>query len=284
MIYRNGNTTVLLCPDGTKIRHTPDGQIPQPVRPESIDIKITDYCENNCWFCYEHSNNKGTHSDLQHPILETLEAGTELAIGGGNPLSHPDIESFLKRMKTKGVICNLTVHQNDYNFAKPYIIRLMIDRYVHGLGISVGDKECNVQIADKIKDRVLFHTILGITPLDVITELSQRNKVLLLGSKRLQPNNDAINGLRDFIVNKSELIVGLYFDNLACEQLDVRSLVDTETWNKRYMGGDGIFTMYIDLVKEYGYTSSVDKSVSYALSESPNIRNLFAQIRQNTIG
>ena len=39
------------------------------------------------------------------------------------------------------------------------------------------------------------------------------------------------------------------FDNLALEQLNVKRLLSSEEWNNFYMGDDGKFTFYIDLVK-----------------------------------
>ncbi|MDR2345234.1 MAG: radical SAM protein [Planctomycetaceae bacterium] len=281
MFYKNGNTAVILCSDGTKIRYIPDDELPQPVRPESIDIKITNYCRNNCWFCYEHSNPNGQHGNLNHPILETLEAGTELAIGGGNPLAHPQLESFLSRMRSKKVVCNLTIHQKDYVKNKQYIDEIVLHRFVNGLGISVGDIDDNLQIHDDIRKRVVVHTIIGITPVSVIQKISQRYKVLLLGNKNQQPDIAIINEIRNYITNCGDMVEALYFDNLACEQLDVRSLIDDNTWKSRYMGDDGMFTMFIDLIQECGYVSSVDKDIGVSLSESSTIRDVFSKIRQS---
>ena len=48
--YQNGNTTVTLMSDGTKIREY-EG-VPLVVHPESIDIKITDHCNLGCRYCF----------------------------------------------------------------------------------------------------------------------------------------------------------------------------------------------------------------------------------------
>jgi intein/homing endonuclease len=48
--YQNGNTTVTLMSDGTKIREY-EG-VPLVLHPESIDIKITDYCDMGCSYCF----------------------------------------------------------------------------------------------------------------------------------------------------------------------------------------------------------------------------------------
>lgn len=38
--YQNGNYTVTLYEDGTKVREFPDDRAPAPEYPESIDVKI----------------------------------------------------------------------------------------------------------------------------------------------------------------------------------------------------------------------------------------------------
>ena len=39
------------------------------------------------------------------------------------------------------------------------------------------------------------------------------------------------------------------FDNLAIEQLEVKRLVKDDEWEEFYMGDDGNFTYYIDMVE-----------------------------------
>ena len=97
--YRNGNVLVRICEDGTKYRFTPEGSVAAPEFPESIDLKITGFCEENCPMCHENADSYGSHANLSHPLLESIPAYTELAIGGGNPMAHPDLYSFLKRLK-----------------------------------------------------------------------------------------------------------------------------------------------------------------------------------------
>ena len=90
-VYRNGDTLVTLYQDGSKIRRFPD-EGANPLFPESIDLKITDYCDAGCAWCHEGSTRRGKHADLNLAFLSTLRAGTEIAIGGGNPLDHPRLE------------------------------------------------------------------------------------------------------------------------------------------------------------------------------------------------
>jgi MoaA/NifB/PqqE/SkfB family radical SAM enzyme len=109
-LYQNGNYSVKLYSDGTKIKTTKDDKFIASF-PDSMDLKITDYCDMNCPMCHEKSSVNGKHSNLNEEFLSTLKRGTELAIGGGNPLSHPDLIPFLTRMKEQGIVCNLTVNE-----------------------------------------------------------------------------------------------------------------------------------------------------------------------------
>ena len=184
--YTNGNCIVTIYNDGTKVRFTPDDDF-LPEFPESIDIKITNYCDRNCLMCHEQSSINGKHADLNSEFLNTLVAGTELAIGGGNPLSHPELISFLNRMKEKGIICNLTVNQEHFEKNIEYLQKLIDEKLIYGLGISVLNENHNNEIIDfalKNKNTVL-HLIAGIVNKELLEKFYDKNiKILFLGYKK----------------------------------------------------------------------------------------------------
>lgn len=84
--YKNGNTQVTILTDGTKIREYEDGVVPYGEHPESIDIKISDYCDMGCEFCHESSTTSGKHGDLTKltELLEHLPPGVEIACLDGD--------------------------------------------------------------------------------------------------------------------------------------------------------------------------------------------------------
>lgn len=49
--YINGNVKVTLYTDGTKIQEWSDDELANPIFPNSMDIKITNFCDLNCKFC-----------------------------------------------------------------------------------------------------------------------------------------------------------------------------------------------------------------------------------------
>lgn len=109
-VYRNGNETLILGFDGTKVRMC-RGKTSEPVFPESIDVKITDRCEHNCPFCYEGCTENGLDGEIPEKLFASLPPFTELAIGGGNPTLHPDLFSLPKKYN---VHMNLTLHADDF--------------------------------------------------------------------------------------------------------------------------------------------------------------------------
>lgn len=289
--YRNGNYSVLLMEDGTKIRWNDEDNLTADF-PESIDIKICNKCDMACPSCHEQSTCDGVLGNLNNPILDTLHPYTELAIGGGNPLEHPDLIPFLQKMKDKHVICNLTVNLEHFLNNEVYLRTWSERKLIHGIGISVGRciTEEEAELISSFPNSVV-HVIAGIVTNDVLDTLSGHNiRLLILGYKKVgrgtayykkyERRVDHLirvlsNGL-SFWKNKFKLIS---FDNLALEQLDVKSLVTDKEWEEGFMGNDGQYTMYIDLCKnEYAVASTMER---YPIPEDiMTINELFAIVKE----
>jgi hypothetical protein len=71
------------------------------------------------------------------------------------------------------------------------------------------------------------------------------------------------------------------FDNLALEQLNIKDKVSPNEWERSYMGDDGSFTMYVDLVKEQYAVSSISERHDIFSSD---IRDLFKAVRRDAHG
>lgn len=292
-IYRNGNYDVYLFDDGTKIRHRPD-EVPDdqqmiPAFPESIDLKISNRCDIGCPQCHEKSVPNGELADLNDPVLNTLHAGTELAIGGGNPLEHPDLDEFLLRMKRQGVIVNMTVHLDHFISSYDRIKQMYENKFVYGVGISV-NRPVSLKEIEMIKsiDNVVIHLIAGLVTNDTLASLMGRGmKILILGYKRFGRGellyerssfiDEAIKRLADDLPSLANHFPVISFDNLAIRQLELRKLFSDDEWSEFYMGDDGQFTMYIDLVKREYAVSSTSKRHPI-LQDS--IDKLFASVRE----
>ena len=257
--YDNGNYHVNInILNGTKIREN-NLDFFEAQFPENIDLKITNYCDVNCAFCHEDFTIHGEHSILDAEFFRTLRPYTELAIGGGNPLSHPELISFLINLKKSKILANLTVNQ--IHFEKHYnLLRYLMDKeLIRGLGVSlVNPTDKFISMVQGV-DNLIIHTINGIVSKNQISKLYDKDlKILILGYKLIRRGMDyysesvdrniemMYNLLKDGMVEHFKIVS---FDNLALNQLRVKSLISEELWDEFYMGDDGKHTMYIDLVK-----------------------------------
>lgn len=289
--YKNGNYDVMIWENGTKLRYNKEDRF-LPEFPESIDCKITNYCKGtNCVFCHENSGPNGKHANLNHPIFDSLPSFTELAIGGGNPLSHPMLDKFLERMAAQKVICNLTVHLN--HFEQYYeLIKYYVDNHLlYGIGISVNDNinEKQIKMIEDMPNAVV-HVIAGVVRYSTLMKLANHNiKLLILGyktfgrgEKYFDELSDTIRGNIDYMYKHMYELRDWFplisFDNLAIEQLNVKELVSPDEWEKTYMGNDGQYTMYVDLVNNKFAVSSVSRRLP--IGEETDIKKLFEVIKK----
>ena len=267
--YKNGNYNVSIFSDGTKIRQNNLDYF-EPDTIESCDIKITNKCDRNCKFCHEASSNFGKHGDILNvPFLEKLHPYCELAIGGGNPLTHPDLNAFLLKCKERRHIPSMTVNQIHFEKEFDRIYKMCQDRLIFGLGISLVN--LTPQFLEKVKKipTAVIHVINGLVTEEQLRLLKDNGlKVLVLGYKEFRKGKKLYEEMPQVINYGISIMKNLLptiieegwfnvisFDNLALKQLNVRSLMSKDEWDKFYMGDDGLegsqtsATMFIDLVK-----------------------------------
>lgn len=284
--YINGNYTVRIYSDGTKIRFSNDDEF-YPIFPESIDLKITNQCDLRCPMCHEKSTPMGKEGDLNHPFFDTLVPGTELALGGGNPLSHSSLIPFLLRMKLKGIICNITVNQVHLIKHQELIQKLIDERLINGVGISITKDLFIEEIIDFLakNPNSVVHVIAGIITPKLLEKLYDHNiKLLILGYKYVgrgesyfsDKNEENMNWLEQNILDISSHFSIVSFDNASIHQLKMKHKV--EDYKTLYMGDDGEYTMYIDLVKKQFAMSSVTRK-RYKLKE--NIVSMFNKVKKD---
>jgi len=220
----------------------------------------------------------------EYRFLATLKPYTEVALGGGAITTFPDLDRLLNFLKNKKVFANITVHQKELldNYER---IQKYIDKdLVKGVGVSItGYDQAVWQFAKKNKN-VVLHVIAGYSDVSrLLMNDGYANgglKLLILGYKnwgrgakllRDNPNwcrsvkfKDVLSSSMEEWERRLPELFEAYkvvsFDNLALEQLHVKDHVDEATWNRFYMGGDGNFTVYVDLVeKKYASHSTAEK-------------------------
>lgn len=256
--YINGNYTVQLYSNGTKIRSTEEEDF-VPSFAECMDVKITNQCDMMCKFCHEDSIPEGKHGKiLNSEVINSLHPFTEIAIGGGNPLAHPDLHLFLRNLREKRIIANMTVNQKHFMDSWFYLKYLSEDeKLIYGLGVSLVNSSKEFIETIKAFPNAVIHVINGVTPLSELQKLYDHNlKILILGYKYFRRgigfySNKVETRKSDIYDNLTEILKHfntVSFDNLAIEQLNVKRIMSKEKWNQFYMGDDGKYTFYIDLV------------------------------------
>lgn len=295
--YRNGNYNVLIFDDGTKVRQTNES-VWKPDFAENIDIKLTDKCTGtNCTYCHEGSGPNGKNGDILNlKFFDTLHEGQEVALGGGNVFEHPDLLVLLEKLKNKHIICNITVNQFHFFKYLDLIKTLIKDKFVYGVGVSLNYP--TQQLIDTLKEsifkNVVIHTINGILTKEQVEKLKNNNlKLLILGYKHLRRGDDYFNKEKDLIEKNQKWLKDnimslmghfnvISFDNLALEQLDMKSKMSEAARNKLYMGDDGTTTFYIDCVnKQFAQSSTSLLDKRYPLLD--NIDDMFKVITENKI-
>ena len=305
--YNNGNYTVELYSDGTKIRSTIEDEF-IPNHPESIDLKITNYCDAGCKWCHEDSTIRGKHAsiDFLMNLSSELPAGMEIAIGGGNPLDYPtdNLYMFLKSLKDSGKYSNITMNAKHYDAhkdSKKYIdmtVDLIQEDLIKGLGISINTgSEVTTDFLDKISpilklsDNVVFHAIIGVTKPEATTvlvnyykALNKPLKLLLLGFKDWGRglkcrDNESIawwkKNILSFLLEKDMI---LCFDTLGLEQTHVKRHISETVWDEIYLGDESMFTFYVDAVKEEYSTASYTsdrKKYTNVVSDFQSLRRIY---------
>jgi radical SAM protein with 4Fe4S-binding SPASM domain len=129
--------------DGRAIRRVaadlPDcpAAVPTLAAPSLVDFQITDKCHLNCPHCYASSRPAGAHAaieDIEFALEQISEVGTfQVALGGGEPLLHPELERILSRCHDLALVPNLTtsgLHLGDRHLH-------MIKDYCGAVGLSL---------------------------------------------------------------------------------------------------------------------------------------------------
>ena len=293
--YKNGNYLVKINDqDGTKERITMDDNM-HPDFPENIDITISTRCNGGCDYCYMGCDKNGTHANLLcWSFWDSLQPYTEVALNG-NDLTNPELEALLIKLSARHIFVNMTVNQIHFIQHFDKLLEWKYRKLIWGLGVSL--KDASKQLVDKLNNfgsDAILHTIAGIITKYDIEYLSNRNiKLLVLGFKLSGRGKDYyyVNGnviarnigwLKQNIINIIPKFRVISFDNLALEQLDIKKQISNNQWNNIYMGDDGKFTFYIDLVKGT-YAKNSISCEEYPIN-GMTIRAMFEDIKTKSVG
>jgi hypothetical protein len=268
--YLNGDFEVSFLNLGSRVIKPvdPDKKDGKFEFPNAMDICITKYCDNGCSFCYNNSTISGKHCDVNlfKEVVGTYKGG-EIAIGGGDAFTHPNITEILEFCKERGIFVSLTVNQNHLKRHKDQILDYFSKDLMKSIGISMTNpstwnEDLYQEISQAKEEGTVIHVIAGILD-DTYFKALTGKKILILGYKDLGRGKGKIpTGYIEWL--KEEWLETLrykcpviIFDNLAIEQLSIDSKFSPEEWGMIYQGDDGNGTMYIDLVDGWFGKSSI---------------------------
>ena len=290
-VYKNGNSICKInLDDGTKIRETNDDHWDLEF-PESLDLNIGNRCDGGCPFCYINASPDGIDADLLNvPFIDTLRPYTEVAING-NSVDHPQLIPFLKKLRDRKILANITVNQKHFERHEDLLWGLYSDELVKGIGISLVNPTNHFIASVQKFPTAVIHTINGILTKEDVEKMSDFGlKILILGYKNLgrgvsygkhyyQNIADNQIWLNDHLAELPNHFKVVSFDNLAIEQLNVRRILSDEEWNSFYLGDEGTASMYVDLVTGKFGVSSLCKE-SEMMPIMPSIDEMFEIVKR----
>lgn len=265
-----GPYVIVMDSRGNKARVALEDDAPDYVKsatPELVDVKITDYCNRGCNFCYQSSTEAGKHAPLED-IIRTFDMLSEMevfevALGGGEPTSHPDFATILRAASERKIVPNFTTLSDKW--LEDDEVVAVVRGVVGGIGVSCLDSK-GLRLAEKIKSTlswgptVMAQHVMESVPLDVTTKLigecfKTRMPLLLLGYKnvgfgktyeRFSISDDQkavlVNLVRDWEGRNS-----LSVDTAVIDQYgDVLEMLEIDP--VLYSSPEGKFSCYVDLV------------------------------------
>ena len=295
--YRNGNATVELHDDGTRVITSPAPSFDFEY-PLNLDIRVSTRCsfgrnpktgKGMCDFCHESATTDGKECDyeeLKH-TLDELPKGIELAIGCNRMTE--DLMDFIFWCGHRGFIVNLTVNQGHLIAFYEQLDHAITNDFIKGLGISYRS-EMKWDVPDYFLnyENTVFHVIVGIDDFEDVLKLKERGvkKLLILGEKDFGFNEGKVDlttqSHKEWFWWVSKLFTEfdvVSFDNLALEQLKVRRFFGDDQWDKF---NQGEYSFYINAVhKTFAPSSRSDKIIGW---NNISIREYFKYIKEQKNG
>lgn len=293
--YQNGNYKVSIDDtDGTKIRDSGEEPVFIADFPESIDLNITDACGVGCPFCYRNCTPAGKHASYEdvRAVVETMMPWTEVALGGGSPIEHPDLDRILDLCSDNELLANITVHWTHFLKYHDRLMKMISDKKLFGIGVSIDHYD--TEIVEKMTDNTVLHLIAGIIPPKAVVQYATSGaKILLLGYKNMgRAKKDEIPDMSTLKEVVRHIVTGklpckvLSFDNLALNQLGVKDMMEPQAWLSMYMGDDGVdgtmtsASMYVDAVAHaYARNSLTDVLTFYDPTKPVSVTAMYRSLR-----
>jgi hypothetical protein len=273
---------------GLKIRMSFDTfektEASKAMSPELIDIKITDHCEHNCAFCYQNSKQNGNHCSkdtISHIAKACLNMKVfEVALGGGDPITHPDILYIVKIFREQNVIPNLSTKSVAWLANESFRNEIFENCGAVAFSISTLKEASDVESEFKkypiakskwgYREKFVFHYVMGSSDVkeleSILNFCSDKDiNIVLLGYK----TNGRGGTFKPYSYSNWISIINKLYKSGQCPTIAIDTKLAKEyesslnkiTNNIMVHPEDGKFSMYIDAVNGLaGPSSYCDKS------------------------
>jgi hypothetical protein len=240
--------------------------------PELVDVSIADYCVTGCAYCYRGSTPQGGWASVEQvrAVISALRGigTTEIAIGGGEPLQHPEIWKILEDFWTRedGPYLHVTTRELGW-LQVPAQRQLMLDR-VTAFGFSVDTaRQAKTVIdafaAEGVASRVKLQVIAGVMSTSQVRETldvagEHDVGVLLLGYKETGRGSSVRTRhvlAPEILQHDTGASVGI--DTVLAQQW--APWLAEHAWPGSYTLQEGAFSCFIDAVSGKLYRSSFEQ-------------------------
>lgn len=233
-------------------------EIRKSIAPELVDLKITDYCDRGCTYCYQGSTTSGKHASFTNikKIIDRLSEShcLEIAIGGGEPTSHPKFLDILSYAQKKNIFPSFSTR--NYQWINNNVPSREMSVYTSAIGYSIesiADLE-KLKIDSYYRKKIVPHIVLGtVQDLDGLLRYCAQNSYtpLLLGYKNTGRGSTPSFPYTEETVHKAIALSGLEsigLDTSAVKQIHATQWSDIVEPALYMTDGEGDFSCYMDAV------------------------------------
>jgi len=243
------------------------------VTPDLIDMKITDYCESGCIYCYQDSSRKGKHAEEENirNLIRPLKDMNvfEIALGGGEATKHPDFLHILRMIREENIIPNFSTKSFEWMRDTPTV--MAVNKYAGKVGFSCSSVDevraltYHIEKSGLEEKKFTVHYVLGSNTINefekIVRSLANTGmRLLILGYKKVGRGCNFTpydNSQWPSIAMNYWIEVGV--DTCAAKQYK-KDLKNLRVNDKLYFTEEGKFSMYIDAVESKVARSSFEKN------------------------
>ena len=273
--------------------------------PLLADIKITDFCDRGCGFCYQDSTVEGRHAEpgvIDGLAYELSQMKVfEVALGGGEPTSHPQFAEILAKFRRSNIVPNFTTRNISWMTEaseRAAKIRESVVKNVGAFAYSVSTASEVDDFAEALEElhmpnewgsrRMAIHVIPELTSqreFKRILKSAHVNhlQVTLLGLKRVG-RGSSVQPVEPY--NWLKILLDLR-KTYGCPQIAIDTALARKSQDKlkeldrdmiTWFTDEGGRSMYIDAVKKVAAPSSYSHESTFIPLERYRLRDVFARL------